>query len=137
MSRADAKDGLLRGCPTCGTKVADAELRLRDFRWANDALPGKVGLMDVDGMLTQNATGRALAIEMKPPGARVSTGARKTYGLLTQLGIECWAVWGPTSELTAQRGRFDRFGNVKHVETMPLEQLATSVGEWWAEGLNE
>jgi hypothetical protein len=41
----------LRGCPTCGTRVHDLDLGLRDFRWVSSHLPGNVAPMDIDFVL--------------------------------------------------------------------------------------
>jgi hypothetical protein len=90
--RADQPDGQLRGCPLCGTKVADAKIGLRDFAWLNNALPGKIGGMDIDLVLTNNKAGLAMAFELKPYGVGVSLGARMTLKFLVQHGVRCFLV---------------------------------------------
>lgn len=91
--RADQPDGALRGCPLCGTKVSDASLGLRDFAWLNNELPGRIGGMDIDLILTNNKAGLAMAFELKPENASVSLGARMTLKFLVQHGIRCMVVW--------------------------------------------
>lgn len=93
MSRDQEKDGRLRGCPLCGTPVDQANIGLRDFAWLNNELPGKIGGMDIDLMLTNNRAGLAMAFELKPYGANVSLGARMTLKFLVQHGIRCFLVW--------------------------------------------
>lgn len=139
MARAHVKDGVLRGCPTCGTKVAQADLRLRDFSWVNEALPGRIGGMDIDFVVTQSAARRGLAIEMKPPNALVSRGARMTYRDLIRGDVQwdAWSVWGPDDNGDVQRGQFDRGGRIQNVQTMPLDLLAEEVASWWACGETE
>lgn len=137
MARAQVKEGVLRGCPVCGTKVSDVDLGLRDFRWLNEALPGKLGGMDVDFVLSQSKTGRVLHIEMKPPGARISFGARLTYAVYVKDGYDCWAAWGPDSEGNVQRGVFDKAGRVQRVVTMTQDEFSEDVALWWECGLVE
>lgn len=137
MARAKEVEGKLRGCPTCGTKVAEADLRLRDFSWVNEALPGRLGGMDVDFVLSQYKTKRVLHIEMKPPGAPVSTGARMTYALYVQLGLDAWVAWGPDAEGKVIRGTFDRNGQVEGLRELATEEFAEDVAAWWQCGLED
>jgi hypothetical protein len=134
MARATEHRGKLIGCPTCGTKVKDIDIGLRDFRWVNEALPGKVGLMDIDGCITQAATGRALMMELKPKDDVVSTGARLTYALFRNLGIEVWLAWDEgdgwvkVCEMMVD-------GSWGRARKMRRTTLARHVREWWDEGL--
>jgi hypothetical protein len=107
---------------------------LRDFRWVNDALPGKLGLMDIDGTLTQAQTGRVLMLELKPAGAYISKGARLTYKLFVRAGFDVWVVWDH-EDGTVERGHFDRAGNIRGVARVTQEALAAEVVAWWEEGL--
>lgn len=134
MARANEIDGVLRACPVCATPVKDTEqLGLRLFDWANEALPGSVGLMDFDGVLHHAKSGRFLVVEMKPPGAWVSRGARLTYKELVKLGVfDVWVVWGPDKEGNVQRGVFDRAGRIQHVVEMSLDDLSEDIAAWWA-----
>lgn len=142
MARANQKQGVLRGCPTCGTKVDDADLGLRDFRWVNEALPGKVGGMDVDFLVQQRKSktnrlpeDRFLALELKPKKAAISTGARLTFQGLQEKGFDVWAAWDQEDG--------------EHVKWAPLEdgqlpgglirgtraELAEAVRDWWDQGV--
>ena len=134
--RAQEKDGLLRGCPTCGTKVDAAQLGLRDYRWVNDYLPGKVGGMDLDFAITQRASGRALFLEFKPSEtAPISTGARLTFELLRSHGFDVWvARERPDGQVRTQvlgpNGKPVSDGLVTS-----RESLGRRVGRWWERGL--
>ena len=134
MARKQVKDGVLRGCPTCGTPVEDADLKMRDFRWVNEALPGKVGGMDIDFVVSQLKTKRVLHLELKPPGAPVSMGARMTFAVYVQLGLDAWAVWGPHDDGTVTRMRFNATGQLFDKQTMTQDELAESIASWWAAG---
>jgi hypothetical protein len=133
VSRAHIKDGKLRGCPVCGTRVAQADIGLRDFSWVNEALPGRLGLMDIDGCLTQAATGRALMLELKPKGQVVSRGALLTYQLFWQKGIDVWLVQDEgDGQATVAELYADDF---LPAHTLAVTELAEKVREWWDEGL--
>lgn len=131
MARAQVKDGALRGCPTCGTKVAQADLRLRDFSWVNEALPGKVGGMDIDFTLSSARTGRTLMLEMKPPGAYVSVGAKLTFKEFVRKGCDVWVVWGPDADDHVEVAHVTKSGNLTSRYRVPLSVLATTVALWW------
>lgn len=134
MARADVENGKLRGCPVCGTKVEKAQLALRDFSWVNESLPGKLGGMDVDFVLSQFKTGRVLHIEMKPTGVPISLGAKMTYAVYRRHGLDAWAVWGPDEYGRVERGYFDTAGKVRSIEQMPVSLFAEEVALWWAAG---
>lgn len=136
MSRSQERDGLLRGCPTCGTKVDDAHLGLRDFRWVNEYLPGRLGMMDIDGCLTQAKTGRVLMMELKPKGAFISTGARLTFQLFVQRGFDVWIVWDQGDGMV-ERAKVDKAGTLRRTERMSRNRLARMVQDWWNQGLEE
>lgn len=134
MARADEKRGQLVGCPTCGTKVADVDLRLRDFSWVNESLPAKVGLMDIDGVLSSAKTGKTLMVEMKPPGGYVSRGAKLTYReLVKKDGIDVWTFWGPFPDGSVELSSINRYGRFDDLERMPMERGAERVAQWWDE----
>lgn len=125
----------LRKCPTCLTPVADATaLGLRDFRWVNEALPGKVGGMDLDFCINQAATERALFLELKPQGARVSTGARLTFALLVKKGFDVWVVW-ELGEGSVRVAHLNERGEEAYAATMSVASLAAAIIEWWEAGL--
>lgn len=118
----------LRKCPTCLTRVEDIKLGLRDFRWASDALPGKVAPMDVDFMLERN--GRFLVIEFKPADMRVGMGQFITLKALEAMGIEVWLVKGdgPEVEVQCLEG-----GQWRDDAVTTVDQLAASVAAWFEE----
>ena len=127
--------GLLRRCPTCHTPVSEANLGLRDFAWVNEVLPGKLGLMDIDGALTQDATGRGLFFELKPRGETVSTGARLTFKALRRAGFDVWVIWDEGDGRHVVRGVCDRNGRVRNKVRMTRQRAAALVARWWQEGL--
>lgn len=136
MARADVKDGVLRGCPVCGTPVEEAALGLRDFRWVNEVLPNHIGGMDVDFVLSQARSQRALHLELKPRGAPLSRGARLTLALYVQLGLDAWVVWD-LGDGQVRRGLVDPRGQVRNIRTMTVTELAEDVAAWWDAGLQE
>ena len=81
----------LRGCPLCGTKVTEADLGVRDYRWVSEKLPGRVAPMDVDFMLERN--GKFLIIEFKPEDARVGIGQGRTLRALRKWA-DVWVMYG-------------------------------------------
>lgn len=136
MARADVKEGILRGCPVCGTKVKDADLGLREYGWLNEALPGKVGLMDADAMLTQASTGRALFLEFKPRSERISTGARLTFALFVKAGFDVWVIWDVGKD-RVKVGECNERGRTPVVREMTKKRAARLVALWWEEGQDE
>jgi hypothetical protein len=133
MARAAVREGVLRGCPTCGTKVADVDIGLRDFRWVNEYLPGKVGGMDIDFMLTQSKTDRVLLLEMKPAGARISVGARLTFQTLIHLGADVMVVWdqGDGNVDWCWLGAQAELGAIA---VCTQDELAARIKTWWEAG---
>ena len=131
--RSDQTYGTLRGCPTCGTPVSETELRLRDFSWVNEALPGKVGGMDIDFVLSSAKTGRGLMLEMKPPGGFVSTGARLTYREFVKMGVDVWVLRGPDADGNIVRTSLSPGGQEGDPETLTLEDAGLKVAAWWEE----
>lgn len=133
MAREQEDQGLLRGCPTCGTKVKDVDLGLRDYRWVNEALPGRIGGMDIDFTINQARTGRVLLLEFKPAGATLSIGARLTFKLFVQKGCDAWVIWdhGDTVEVAS----IDRDGQLGFIEKMSRKRLADRIRKWWDVGL--
>jgi hypothetical protein len=118
----------LRGCPTCLTKVTETQLGLRDYRWLQDALPGRVAPMDVDAMLERK--GRFLVLEFKPQGAPLPMGQRLTLKALVRLGMDVWVV----HELKGGKvkvGAMDRNGNVPFSDTVTVARLRANVAEWF------
>jgi hypothetical protein len=137
VARADVPEGKLRGCPVCSTKVAEADLKLRDFSWVNEALPGKVGLMDLDGVLSCAATGKTLILEMKPPGAFVSVGAKLTFRELVRKGCDVWVIWGPDSHGHVELAHVTKGGNLTSRVNLKLAEAAALVAQWWSEAQDE
>lgn len=133
MARAQVERGKLIGCPTCGTKVSEVELNLRDFGWVNEALPGKVGLMDIDGVLSCAKTGKTLMLELKPPGAYVSVGAKLTYREMVRKGCEVWCIWGPFPDGHVELAHITKSGNLTSRVTLPMSEAAALVAQWWDE----
>lgn len=136
MAREQVEQGILRGCPTCGTKVSDVEMGLRDYRWVNDALPGKVGGMDVDFVLNQSRTDRTLIFEFKPKNAYISMGHRLTFRDMVRRGVDVWIAWDQ-GDGTVKVGAVDRHGKTPFIEHMPIAKLRTQVRSWWNEGLDD
>lgn len=136
MARATEKGGILRACPTCQTPVDETlDLGLRNFQWVDEALPGRIGLMDVDAALTQYSTGRALFLEFKPRGMYISTGARLTFALLVQAGFDVWAIW----DLGGQKVKLSKLndeGRPYYTRTHLRTTAAKMVAAWWEEGLH-
>jgi hypothetical protein len=120
----------LRGCPTCGTKVADTKMGLRDYRWVSEALPGRVAPMDLDCVLERN--GHFLVQEFKPGGAPLPLGQRLTLKALVNLGMDVWVVW-EQDDGDVEVGAMDRAGNVPFVEHMRRNRLKRRVTEWFEE----
>lgn len=138
--RASEKEGKLRGCPTCGTKVTDAHIGMRDFGWVNEVLPGRLGLMDIDGTLTQASTGRVLMLELKPKGAPISMGARLTFALFVKAGFDVWYVWDQADPTRYQRVKVavaNIDGSPGTIRELTKSRLANLVKGWWEDGLAE
>lgn len=127
-------EDVLRTCPTCRAPNT-GQLGLRDFRWVDAALPGRVGGSDIDYFLEQSKTGRMLALELKPPGASLPMGQRLLLKALVRKGIEVWVVWEHGDHVEV--GAMNRDGQLPFVEAMDLEKLAGLVSAWWSAGLEE
>jgi hypothetical protein len=134
MARDKEREGELRGCPVCGTKVSEVDIGLRDYRWVNPALGNRLGLMDLDACLSQASTGRALFLELKPKGAFVSTGARLTFALLVKAGFDVWILWDQGNG-RIKRGVCDENGRPKNVREHRADNVARMVARWWEQGL--
>lgn len=133
--RKDQDNGVLKKCPTCDTPVADAkQLSLRDYTWVNEKLPEKLGLMDFDGVLHQYPTGRMLVLEFKPPGARLSMGARLTFAALVQSGYDVWVIWD-MGKNRVKVGQCNDRGHTPVVKEMTRNRCATLVKQWWEAGV--
>jgi len=120
--------------------VSEAHLGLRDFRWVNSALPGKLGLMDIDGVLTQASTGRVLVLELKPKGAPISVGARLTFGLLVRAGLELgrdydvWYLWDQ-GKGRIKLGEAGEQGEPLNIRELTERRVVNLVVRWWEKGL--
>lgn len=126
-----ASEGL-RKCPLCGDKVVPGQLGLRDYRWLNGALPGRVGAMDIDGCLNQLKTERVLIFEFKPGHAPISKGASITFDIMWKKGIDVLIVWEHSADLVSWRWWYPDSDEEEQQGT-PTE-LAAVVREWWDAG---
>lgn len=130
------EDQALRKCPTCLTPVKELDLGLKNYRWLRDALPGRVGLADLDGVLEQAATGRVLVFEFKPAGASIPLGQRLLLKRFVRFGCDVWVIWEGRED-THEVGAMDRAGNVPFVAKVSTQGLRQRVREWWQTGLND
>lgn len=120
----------LRGCPTCGTKVTEVQMGLRDYRWVADALPGRVAPMDLDSVLERN--GHVLIMEFKPHGMALPLGQRLTLkAFVRKPNTRVWVVWEDENKKHAEVGEMDRNGNVNFVERMTIAKLRNKVATWF------
>lgn len=125
----------LLACPTCGTKVEQTHLGLRDYsRWLSPFLPGKVGGSDIDLVLEQSSTGRMLFVEFKEHGKRLGIGQRMMFQAFRHKGIDVWVVW-EYSDGTVRAGEMDMTGEVRFTEKLTPQQLGAKVKSWWYDGL--
>ena len=113
----------LRSCPTCGTKVHDLDLGLRDFRWVAEHLPGAIAPMDIDFVLERK--GKVLMLELKPEGVGLSIGARMTYRTFEKMGCSVWVVQGDGPMVTLSRP-----GQSESVH-MHIDDLIQMIVEWY------
>jgi len=121
---------LLRGCPTCGTRVADTDMGLRDYRWVADALPGRVAPMDLDCVLEKN--GNVLIMEFKPKGMALPLGQRLTLkAFVKKPNTRVWVVWEDPSHKHAEVGEMDVYGNVNFIERVTIAKLRSKVSTWF------
>ena len=125
---------LLRKCPVCSTPVSEAQVGLRDYRWLGDALPGRVGAMDIDFLLTQSATNRALVIELKRPGEQVPQGQRLAFAQLRRMRFDVWVVW-TKNDGHVLRSIVQLDGLLSKPREITQRQLASLVGQWWNRGV--
>jgi hypothetical protein len=127
----------LRKCPTCQTPVENTTaIGMRDFSWVNRVLPGNVGGMDVDFFINQARTERGLVLELKPKGARLTTGARLTFALLRKKGFDVWVVWD-LGDGQVRVAVLDTAGNEGQAWTCTQAELARHISAWWYDGLQE
>lgn len=121
-------DEKLRGCPTCGTPVDQAKLGLRNYQWINDQLPGKVGMMDIDGVLERR--GHVLMLETKPLHNKgIPVGQRITLRTFVKMGVHVWVVWHDGDEV--QVGRMDERGEVPFATKTNVAGLVQYIVDWW------
>jgi hypothetical protein len=130
-----AGEGLKR-CPLCGEKTTPGALGLRDYRWVNPYLPGRVGLMDIDGCLNQLKTDRVLMFEYKPGHAPISKGASITFDILWRKGIDVLVVWEHSNDLVTWQWWFDvnKVGSEMEQEEGTRDDLGQVVRDWWDAG---
>ncbi len=135
MARASEREGKLRGCPVCETPLAETKnLGLRDFSWVNEELGNRLGLMDLDGFLSQAKTGRMLVLELKPARKPVMKGARLAFATLVAAGVDVWVIWDQ-GDGTVILGECNDKGFTPTRKTMTVKQAAVRVRKWWEEGL--
>jgi len=135
MARAETED-LLRACPTCRTKVAEAQLGLHDYsRWLVDYLPGRVSGSDIDCVVEQSKTGRMLFIEFKRKGELLPVGQRLLLKACVKRGIDVWVGW--ETDTHVEVGAMDATGEVLLVDNMTHKQLGLKVKRWWNAGLED
>lgn len=89
------QDDGLRGCPTCGGSLEGSDIGIRDFStWLFDALPGKAGGSDIDGVVERR--GYFLSVEAKP-SKWVPPGQKYMFDALCDLkhpsGEKAWTVY--------------------------------------------
>lgn len=129
-------DDKLRGCPTCGTPVAETSLGLRDYStWLSDILPGKASGSDIDCVVEQSKTGRVLLLEFKPGGVRLPMGQRIMLRSFVRRGMDVWIVWEFDDHVEA--GNMDDAGNVVFVQSMDVDGLRERVARWWRAGFED
>jgi hypothetical protein len=130
-----SEDEALHTCPTCGTKVVEAKLGLRDYAtWVDGALPGKVGPTDIDALIHQAKTGRALVMEFKPRTASLPKGQRLVMQHLAEVGMDVWVIWDQgDGNLNVCALRAD--GELSKAKSLTNAGLADAVRSWWEKGL--
>ena len=135
MARSEDEDKL-RGCPTCRTKVSEAQLGLHDYsRWLADYLPGRVSGSDIDCVVEQSKTGRMLFIEFKRKGELLPVGQRLLLKACVKRGIDVWVAW--ETDTHVEVGAMDVTGEVLLVDNMTHKQLGLKVKRWWNAGLED
>lgn len=126
----------LRGCPTCGTPVADAKgLGLRDYRWIAEVLPGREAPMDLDAVVEK--MGHVLIQEFKPKGVGLPLGQRLTLRAFVRMGADVWVVWEDPDGKHVEVGAMDRHGNVNFVEDMTIRKYRNRIVEWRSDVIEE
>jgi hypothetical protein len=75
-------------------------------------------------------------LELKPRGARVSTGARLTFALFVLAGMDVWVVWD-IGKNRVKVGVCNEEGRVVNIREMTRGQCAKKVLKWWNEGLED
>jgi len=113
----------LRGCPTCGTKVSDVDMGLRDYRWVSSKLPGRVAPMDGDFILERK--GKLLIIEFKPKGVEPGVGQSRTLRALKKFA-DVWVVHGDGPFVDVNFGNGTLF-------TVTVDELGDEVVLWFEE----
>jgi hypothetical protein len=111
---------------------------LRHYARLNASLPGKVGGMDIDWVLEQDATDRILVMEFKPSKARLPHGQQRTLYWFRRHGGDVWVV---------NDGKFQQDGTVevavmekdgffrKWYGPMSERDLAGRIAAWWNWGM--
>lgn len=135
MARVDEGDAL-RGCPTCGTKVAEATLGMRDYsRWLADHLPGRVSGADIDLVVEQSRTGRCLMVEFKRKGQILPTGQRLLLTAMAKRNVDVWVAWEDATHVEV--GVLSPEGEVYAVEKMTHNAMGRRIRKWWNAGLED
>lgn len=125
----------LHVCPVCGG--SKESLGLRDFKWLQDVLPGKVGGSDLDFVLEQSRTGRVLVIEFKPRHTSIPYGQRLLLTRMVNAGFDVWVVWEHDDGETVTVGAMTKHGRVPFTQSIHLARFRRLVGEWWTDGFRD
>jgi hypothetical protein len=135
MARETEQDKL-RGCPTCSTKVSEAQMGLRDYSaWLSEHMPGRVSGADIDCVLEQHKTGRMLVFEFKRKGQMLPTGQRLLLQGLAIRGVDVWVAWEDDTHVEV--GELSKDGEVLFVERMTKAALGRKARKWWNLGLGD
>jgi len=125
----------LKACPLCGTEVTEQMFGLRDYRWLEDALPGRVAPTDLDFVLERG--GRVLIMEYKPKGALLSMGQRLTLRTFVRMGADVWIGW-ENEDGHVDVGVLDRAGAIHFIEKrIPRAKLRRRVHDWFESAKEE
>lgn len=100
-----------------------------DFTAFNDALPGKLGLTDIDGLMERH--GYFLILEKKKPGHIISWGQEITFKALIKLEKFTVVVfWG--SERAPQKIRLSTLSGTRFIVPDSSHTLVEIIKRWFA-----
>lgn len=130
--RSDADK--LRSCPTCGVPAEETELGLRDYRWVEDLLPGRISATDVDFLLEQHSTGRVLVLEFKP-NKYIPRGQQLMFEWFRSRGADVYVVVDRNQDAGHYTLGTYHLDNVMW-RKVTHEELRSFVKGWWEAGLS-